>query len=83
MSQCAGSWLECVIEKLQANKGKWRRISKEAGVPYDTLTKIALSRVADPRVSNVQALYDYFVKAEASVPCTNSVELTSAPTVAC
>ena len=82
MSQCAGSWLECVIEKLQANKGKWRCISREAGVPYDTLTKIALSRVTDPRVSNVQALYDYFVKAEASASCPNSGDLTPASTVA-
>ncbi|KVM69827.1 hypothetical protein WJ61_22325 [Burkholderia ubonensis] len=82
MSQCVGSWLECVIAKLQANKGKWRRIAQETGVPYDTLTKIALSRVTDPRVSNVQALHDYFVKVEASAPAESSGELIPARTVA-
>jgi hypothetical protein len=66
MSQRVSSWLEFVIEQLHKNKGKWRRIAHDAGVPYDTLTKIALSRVTDPRVSNVQALHDYFVRAEAS-----------------
>ena len=66
MSQRVSSWLEFVIEQLHKNKGKWRRIAQDAGVPYDTLTKIALSRVTDPRVSNVQALHDYFVRAEAS-----------------
>ncbi|UXU87006.1 hypothetical protein [Burkholderia sp. S-53] len=59
--------MEFVIEQLHKNKGKWRRIARDAGVPYDTLTKIALSRVTDPRVSNVQALHDYFVGAEASL----------------
>ncbi|KVN35587.1 hypothetical protein WJ63_36770 [Burkholderia pyrrocinia] len=83
MSQYAGSWLECVIAKLQANKGKWRRIAQETGVPYDTLTKIALSRVTDPRVSNVQALHDYFVKVDASVPAANRGELIPAQTIAC
>ncbi len=68
MSQRVSSWLEFVIEQLHKNKGKWRRIAQDAGVPYDTLTKIALSRVTDPRVSNVQALHDYFVRAEASCP---------------
>ncbi|WP_244097345.1 hypothetical protein [Burkholderia cenocepacia] len=60
--------MEFVIEQLHKNKGKWRRIAQDAGVPYDTLAKIALSRVTDPRVSNVQALHDYFVRAEASCP---------------
>lgn len=53
-------WLVTVVRWLQANKGKWRAISRETNIPYDTLTKIALGRVMDPRVSNVQALYDYF-----------------------
>ncbi|KVQ60041.1 hypothetical protein WT23_23035 [Burkholderia territorii] len=66
MSQRISSWLEFVVEQLHKNKGKWRRIARDAGVPYDTLTKIALSRVTDPRVSNVQALHDYFVRADTS-----------------
>jgi len=56
------SWLETVVRSLQEAKGKWRAISVDTGIPYDTLTKIALGRVADPRVSNVQALFDYFAR---------------------
>lgn len=55
-------WLQTVVRSLQDAKGKWRVISSETGIPYDTLTKIALGRVADPRVSNVQALFDYFAR---------------------
>lgn len=74
MSQRVSSWLEFVVAQLHKNKGKWRRIAQDAGVPYDTLTKIALSRVTDPRVSNVQALHDYFVRAEASRQCVRHEE---------
>lgn len=54
------SWLATVVRSLQETKGKWRTISSVTGIPYDTLTKVALGRVADPRVSTVQALHDYF-----------------------
>ncbi|NIF88077.1 Cro/Cl family transcriptional regulator [Burkholderia sp. Cy-637] len=67
MSRGAGEWLTFVVDSLRASKGRWRQISADTGVPYDTLTKIALSRVSDPRVSNVQALHDYFVAAEPSM----------------
>ncbi|WP_264858472.1 hypothetical protein [Burkholderia cenocepacia] len=74
--------MEFVIEQLHKNKGKWRRIAQDAGVPYDTLTKIALSRVTDPRVSNVQALHDYFIGAEAPCPGVRRGEPLSVTTAA-
>lgn len=83
MSQSAGSWLEGVVTKLQANKGKWRHIARETGVPYDTLTKIALSRVSDPRVSNVQALHDYFAKAEELASRCDGGDSMPVQTIAC
>ncbi|NTZ07274.1 hypothetical protein FCJ60_16325 [Burkholderia metallica] len=82
MSQRVSSWLEFVVEQLHKNKGKWRRIAQDAGVPYDTLTKIALSRVTDPRVSNVQALHDYFIRADVPCPCVRREEPLSVTTAA-
>ncbi|MCZ2897470.1 hypothetical protein MTR01_25955 [Burkholderia thailandensis] len=64
MGEGRGSWLEFVVVNLQRHKGRWRRIAHETGIPYDTLTKIALARVSDPRVSNVQSLHDYFTARE-------------------
>lgn len=66
MHESRGTWLEFVVVKLQRCKGKWRHIADATGIPYDTLTKIALSRVSDPRVSNVQLLHDYFLASETS-----------------
>jgi len=60
MRQQQETWLITVVQSLQAAKGKWRCIAEATGIPYDTLTKIALGRVSDPRVSNVQTLHDYF-----------------------
>ena len=60
MAQQRERWLVTVVRSLQDTKGKWRLISEATSIPYDTLTKIALGRVTDPRVSNVQALFDYF-----------------------
>ncbi|RDK01451.1 hypothetical protein DLM46_16615 [Paraburkholderia lacunae] len=60
MEQGQVSWLATVVRSLQEAKGKWRAISSATGIPYDTLTKVALGRVGDPRVSTVQALHDYF-----------------------
>lgn len=52
--------LDFVKRNLQGCKGEWRRISIDSDVPYDTLTKLALGGVADPRISTVQKLADYF-----------------------
>lgn len=52
--------LSSVLRGLDEKKGAWPDIAKASGVPYQTLTKIACRIVADPRVSTVQALHDYF-----------------------
>jgi hypothetical protein len=52
--------LATVLRRLDQTKGAWPDIARESGVPYQTLTKIACRIVADPRVSTVQTLFDYF-----------------------
>jgi predicted transcriptional regulator len=54
------SFLATVKRHLDSEKGGLRRIAKESGVPYPTLTKISSGAVSDPRVSTVQTLFDYF-----------------------
>jgi hypothetical protein len=68
MEQGQVSWLATVVRSLQETKGKWRTISSVTGIPYDTLTKVALGRVADPRVSTVQTLFDYFTTKSQQLP---------------
>lgn len=52
------SILSVVLRQLDAAKGDWPEISRQSGVPYQTLTKIAGRLVSDPRISTVQALLD-------------------------
>jgi hypothetical protein len=52
--------LGTVLRHLDATKGEWPRIAAESGVPYQTITKIGGRFVVDPRISSVQALFDYF-----------------------
>lgn len=52
--------LSTVLRRLDGVKGEWPEVAKESGVPYQTLTKIACRIVADPRISTVQTLFDYF-----------------------
>jgi predicted transcriptional regulator len=54
------SLLEYVLARLDETKGQWREIAEASGVPYDTLTKVAQRRNANPRVGTVQQLADYF-----------------------
>lgn len=49
-----------------SDKGKLEEIAKGAGVPYHTLLKIAKGETADPRVSTVESLADYFKAQEAA-----------------
>jgi hypothetical protein len=51
---------EQVLAHLQATKGRWPVIAKESGVSIRTLSKIARQEIADPGVSHIQKLYDYF-----------------------
>lgn len=52
--------LDAVKAGLEASRGHWPEIAKETGLGYFTLTNIAQGKVADPRISTVQKLYDYF-----------------------
>lgn len=52
--------LKTVLRRLDDAKGEWPKIAVASGVPYQTITKIGGRFVADPRVSSVQALFDYF-----------------------
>lgn len=54
------SLFDYVLAKLKASNGRWRQIADAADVPYDTLTKVALGRVKNPRIETVQKLADYF-----------------------
>lgn len=36
------------------------RVARESGVPESTIKKIRSGEVRDPRVSTIQALYEYF-----------------------
>jgi hypothetical protein len=52
--------LVTVLRRLDGEKGNWREVANGSGVPYQTLTKIAGRFHKNPRVSTVQALFDYF-----------------------
>jgi predicted transcriptional regulator len=48
--------LKYVLKGLQARKGQWVDISRETGVPYSTLGKIAREEIADPSVRTIETL---------------------------
>lgn len=52
--------LDYVLEHLRARRVKWVEVSRETGVPYDTLKKIAHGRTPNPGVQHVQRLADFF-----------------------
>lgn len=49
-----------VLAQLERRKGDWPEISKESGVPYFTISKIASGATNDSRISTVQKLANYF-----------------------
>jgi hypothetical protein len=51
--------LEYVVTRLRERRGYWPTIAEEAGISLRTLEKIARGETKDPRIGNVQALYDY------------------------
>ncbi|MGV6475378.1 hypothetical protein [Azotobacter vinelandii] len=51
-----------VLEQLARRKGEWLEISREAEVPYFTISKIASRTTADPRISTIQKLANYFTQ---------------------
>jgi len=52
--------LAYIVAKLKSHTGSWPKIAEKTGVPYFTISKIASGVTKDPRISNVQALVDYF-----------------------
>lgn len=55
-----GTIHEQVLAHLEAAKGRWPVVARESGVSVRTLSKIARREIADPGVSHIQKLYDYF-----------------------
>lgn len=51
---------EFVLANLEAVKGEWLTVAEGSGVSISTIRKIARRRIADPGVSLVQKLADYF-----------------------
>ncbi|MGF7130505.1 hypothetical protein P3T40_001980 [Paraburkholderia sp. EB58] len=66
--------LKTVLRRLDDAKGEWPRIAEASGVPYQTITKIGGRFVADPRVSSVQALFDYFAGQPEETAAADSVQ---------
>lgn len=52
--------LDFVRRSLAEHKGKWMDISRNSGVPYFTIAKIACGAVTNPRINTVQALANHF-----------------------
>lgn len=60
MPEQTETMLQFVLVSLDRARGRWAHVSKESGVPYHTLTKIAQRRSANPRIDTVQRLHVYF-----------------------
>ena len=62
-----------VKRRLNESRGRWPDVARGSGVPISTVRKIAQGQIADPAVSKVEALADYFEKLdafEADLPST-------------
>lgn len=53
-----------VLAKLDERSVAWTQVSRETGIPYETLKKIAHRRTPNPGVRHVQVLADYFAGLE-------------------
>lgn len=54
--------LETVLQELNHRRGDWPDIcSRVPGITYWWLTKVVQRKIADPGVTKIQALYDYFL----------------------
>lgn len=52
------------MRRLEQSKGRWPAVAEGSGVPYRTVQKIAQGEIADPGVSSVQKLADWFREQE-------------------
>ncbi|CAN0400887.1 unnamed protein product [Phaeothamnion confervicola] len=55
-----------VLAELERTKGKWPEVAAGSGVSKRTIEKIARGEIADPSVSHVQKLADYFRREKAA-----------------
>ena len=58
--------LDYVLGQIDARQSKLIVISRDSGVPYETLKKIAHRRTPNPGVLTVQLLADYFQRTHAA-----------------
>lgn len=55
-----------VKRRLDETRGRWPDVAVGSGVPISTVRKIAQGQIADPAVTKVQAIADYFRRQEAT-----------------
>lgn len=55
------------IKLLEANKGRWREISRDTGLGYDWINKLAQGCIADPGVRKIQKLHDHLTNSTQAV----------------
>ena len=56
----AESILDYLTRRLIEEKGNWPQISKDSGVEYNTIAKIAQGVRTNPTIANVQPLLNWF-----------------------
>lgn len=56
-----------VLDRLAAARGSWPDVAEGSGVSRRTIEKIARREIADPGVSHIQRLADFFRKADAEL----------------
>lgn len=56
-----------VVAELESRKGDLPKVSRESGIPYDTVLRIK-NRENDPGYSKVRALADYLFGSQVTVP---------------
>ena len=58
--------LPTVRALLDVNRGRWREIAEQTGVPYGTIQNIAQGRTSDPGVNAVEKLYRWLTNGVAA-----------------
>jgi predicted transcriptional regulator len=48
-----------IAARLQKQKGRWRQLAKQSGVPYFTLTKIARGTITNPGIDTVNKILPF------------------------
>lgn len=54
--------LENTISLLQSCKGDWVKVSAETGLDYNWITSVALGRIKNPGIINIEKLHDYLMQ---------------------